>query len=166
MIHVASTAELAKEVVQGTAYEGSVISVNDFQGCETYIGVVFLGTDNNNLSQVLEMCSRAQYKLVLVVDLSNSLHEEVINTKAAITVLEINEVDKRPALLSATENGNTALVRQLLECGASFKDRDENGDTPLHTAVKLGFNEVCAALIDHGAQVNASNKQGSKSKSL
>ena len=159
MIHVASTAELAKEVATGTAYEGSVISVNDFQGCETYIGVVFLGTDNNNLSQVLEMCSRAQYKLVLVVNLSNSLHEEVINTKAAITVLDINEVDKCPALLSATENGNATLVRQLLECRASVKVDNAEGFLLVRMAAEKGNVDIVSRLLEHGATLDPEERR-------
>lgn len=72
MIHVTNTKELALEVVNGTVYQNSVIPINDFQGCETYVGVVFLGMDNN-YSQLLEMCSRAQYKLILVISRDNSL---------------------------------------------------------------------------------------------
>ena len=80
IIHVSSTKELAQEVVQGTMFENSVIQTDEFQGCETYVGVVFLGMDNNNFSQVLEMCSRAQYKLILVTTRGNSLHEEIISS--------------------------------------------------------------------------------------
>jgi uncharacterized protein len=44
-------------------------------------------------------------------------------------------------------------------------DRDANaanqaGDTALHTAAQLGFDTVVQYLVDHGAQINAKNKQG------
>ena len=126
---MSSTKELAQEVVHGTAYENSVIPTDEFQGCETYVGVVFLGMDNNNISQVLEMCSRAQYKLILVTIHDNPLHEEIISTRAEITVHNIEDVDKRPALPMATVMGNVTLVRQLLECGASTEDRNVDGLT-------------------------------------
>ena len=55
--------------------------------------MVYLGMDNNNFSQVLEMCSRAQYKLILVTIRDNSLHDEIISTRAEITVVNIEDVD-------------------------------------------------------------------------
>merc|ERR1719458_1663119 len=137
MIHVSSTKELAQEVVHGTVYKDSVIQIDEFQGCETYVGVVFLGMDNN-YSQLLEMCSRAQYKLILVISRDNSLNEEILSTRAEITVHKVEDVDKRPALLMATEMGNVTLVRQLLECGASTNDRNADNLTPLLIATEKG----------------------------
>ena len=92
MIHVSSTERLAQEVACGTVYENSVIRVNDFQGCETYVGVVFLGMDNN-YSQLLEMCSRAQYKLILVISRENLLLGEIRSTQTEITVLDIEDLE-------------------------------------------------------------------------
>ena len=91
MIHVSSTKELARTVVGGTMYENSVIQIDEFQGCETYVGVVFLGMDNN-YSQLLEMCSRAQYKLILVISRDNSLLHEIKSAQTEITVLDIEDV--------------------------------------------------------------------------
>ena len=138
MIHVSSTKELAQKVVRATAYEHSVIPIDEFQGCEAHVGVVFLGMDNNNFSQVLEMCSRAQYKLILVTIRGNSLHEEIIRTQAELTVHNIEDVDKRPALVRATESGNITLVRQLLECGANPELCDADGLAPLRIATNKG----------------------------
>jgi len=113
------------------------ISTDEFQGCETPVGVIFLGTENKNLSHVIEMCSRAQYKLIVVTNLANpALHNEILSTR--ITVHNIEEVDKLPALLVATEKGNLNLVRQLLECGANANDRNAHGFTPLVIATKKG----------------------------
>ena len=75
------------------------------------------------------MCSRAQYKLILVTTRDNSLHEEIISTRAEIAVHNIEDVDKRPALPMATVMGNVTLVRQLLECGTSTEDRNVDGLT-------------------------------------
>ena len=157
---MSSTKELAQEVVSGTAYENSVIPTDEFQGCETYVGVVFLGMDNN-YSQLLEMCSRAQYKLILVISRDNSLHEEILRTRAEIRVHKIEDVDKRPALPMATEMGNFTLVRQLLECGASTRDRNANGLTPLMIATKQGNSDICTLLLDHGADTEDPDEEGS-----
>ena len=88
VIHVSSNRDFAQSVFRGTVYENSVIPVDKFQGCQTFVGVVFLGVDNSNFSQILEMCSRAQYKLILVITRGESLHEEIINTEADITILQ------------------------------------------------------------------------------
>ena len=89
MIHLSSTKKLAQAAVARTVYENSVIQIDEFQGCETYVGVVFLGMDNN-YSQLLEMCSRAQYKLILVINRENTLLEE-ISAQTEITVLNIGK---------------------------------------------------------------------------
>ena len=112
MIHLSSTKKLAQAAVARTVYENSVIQIDEFQGCETNVGVVFLGMDNN-YSQLLEMCSRAQYKLILVIGRDNTLLGEFRSTQTEITVLNIEEVDKRPALVMATENGNVANSTQV-----------------------------------------------------
>ena len=90
MIHVSSTEELARTVVAGTVYENSVTPIDEFQGCEAHVGVVFLGMDNN-YSQLLEMCSRAQYKLILVISRENTLLDEIRSTQTEITVLNIEK---------------------------------------------------------------------------
>ena len=153
MIHVDSTKSLAEKVFRGTVYEKSLISQDDFQGCETPIGVAFLGTDNTNLSQVLEMCSRAKYKLILVANAKESLHEEVISTRGEITVLNIAEVDKLPALVTATANGNITCVRQLLDCGANVND-DNAGGPLVKMATEQGNASLVRMLLQAGACVN------------
>ena len=55
------------------------------------------------------------------------------------------------SLIIATKDGNAALVKKLLVNGANAKDRDKDGLTPLHVAANLGFNELCAVLVDNGA---------------
>ena len=156
MIHVTSTKALAQAVVGGTVYENSVIQIDEFQGCETYVGVVFLGM-GNNYSQLLEMCSRAQYKLILVINRDNTLLDEIRSTQTEITVLNIEDVDKRPALPMATEMGNVTLVRQLLECGASTEDRNVEGIPPLVIATEKEDDALVRELLKFGASVNDRN---------
>lgn len=49
-------------------------------------------------------------------------------------------------------------LRKLLEAGANANARDENGQTPLHHAARIGDEEVCKLLIDAGADVEAEFK--------
>ena len=152
VIHVTSSKELAQAVVSGTVYENSVIQIDEFQGCETYVGVVFLGMDNN-YSQLLEMCSRAQYKLILVISRDNSLLGQIRSKETDITVHKIEDVDKRPALAIATENGNLTHVRQLLERGANTRDPIAAGLTPLVIAARQGNSDVLNELLEYGADM-------------
>ena len=56
---------------------------------------------------------------------------------------------------------NVKLVEQLLECGASWKINNSNkGQTLLHVAAKLGYKEVCAILVDHGANLEEGDREG------
>jgi ankyrin repeat protein len=54
---------------------------------------------------------------------------------------------------------NAALARALLRCGADVAARYK-GRTALHCATKAGFVNVAAALLEHGADVNARNDRG------
>ena len=159
MIHMTSTKELARAVVVGTVYENSVIQIDEFQGCETSVGVVFFGIDNN-FSQLLEMCSRAQYKLILVISRENLLLDEIRSVQTEITVLNIEDVDKRPALPMATENGNVTLVKQLLDCGASTSDRNADNLAPLVIATEKEDVALVKELLHFGASTKDTNKEG------
>ena len=78
------------------------------------VGVVFLGMDNN-FSQLLEMCSRAQYKLILVISSDNSLIHEIRSAKTEISILNIEDVHEQQPLPMASEKGYDTLVSQLPE---------------------------------------------------
>ena len=126
MIYVSSTEELAKAVVQGTVYENSAIQIDKFQGCETYVGVVFLGMDlgnDNNFSQLLEMCSRAQYKLILVISRDNSLLHEIKRAQTEISILNVEDVTKCPVETPMKQLPGTAPYSQGSEAPASSPEQ-------------------------------------------
>jgi ankyrin repeat protein len=59
----------------------------------------------------------------------------------------------------AAAKGNVDVVRLLIERGrAEVDSRDMWGWTPLHEACRFGNAEVSRALVDHGANVNASQR--------
>ena len=149
MIYQSSTKELAESVTQGTAYKKSLVSVNDFQGCETPVAVIFWGTDSN-YSQLLEMCSRAQYKLILVIQDNQPLCDMIgRRSDVQISVQNLRDLNTQPALLTAAETGNLELVRQLLECGASLEVTNVDRLTPLQIATNRGFSDIRQELMDH-----------------
>ena len=90
MIFVSNTRELAQKVVKETVYEGSLTAIDDFQGCETPVAVVFFSkAPGGDYSQLLEMCSRAQYKLILVMFDNQNLHDMIARSDTDISVKDI-----------------------------------------------------------------------------
>jgi ankyrin repeat protein len=58
-------------------------------------------------------------------------------------------------LVSATWNGDLALVRALLDLGANPNGRVPGGATPLHMTSHHGRVELAEVLLEHGAAVEA-----------
>ena len=62
-------------------------------------------------------------------------------------------------LMLACKKGNTEAVNVFLKLGADPKIKDANGNTSLHHAVEGGCcKETLQAIIDHGGDVNETNK--------
>ncbi|CAL8124248.1 unnamed protein product [Orchesella dallaii] len=69
----------------------------------------------------------------------------------------------RTVLHIAASSGNLAALKHFLLRGHNVNGTDEEGFTPLHLAVKLfetNAHEVVVLLVEHGADVNAINKDG------
>lgn len=65
------------------------------------------------------------------------------------------------ALLYATENHNTGIVKALLDKGADPNIKGlNNGRTALINASKLGLSDIAEALLTSGANVNARDNSG------
>src|SRR6202020_2940618 len=66
-----------------------------------------------------------------------------------------------PYLISAVRSGRKEMVEFVLSKKmGDVKDKDENGDTPLHIAAMMGRADIEKLLIDNGANVNARDKRG------
>ena len=64
-------------------------------------------------------------------------------------------------LFEAAYDGNTELVRHLLEQGANINAIDnEDGDTALALATYEGHFDTAKLLIDSGADVHIADKNG------
>lgn len=64
-------------------------------------------------------------------------------------------------LHTAAANGETDIVRLLLERGARPNAMDAQGMTPLHWAVKRGHSTVVKELLSFGVNISATSKNGS-----
>lgn len=65
------------------------------------------------------------------------------------------------ALLQATREGNTDMVRSLVSTqGADVNATDERGSTPLLEAARYGHGDITRLLIGAGADLKAKDKDG------
>lgn len=62
------------------------------------------------------------------------------------------------ALHVAVKSGELQRVKSVIEDGANLESRDSTGDTPLHLSAFKGYTEITKYLLDHGAKVDATNK--------
>ena len=63
-------------------------------------------------------------------------------------------------LHEASREGNTELVKQLLDDGAPLDEKDEYGHTALMVASLEGHTEVVKLLLDKGAPVDEKGERG------
>lgn len=81
-------------------------------------------------------------------------------------VLEAKDERQRTPLALAVRNGDTAIVRMLLEKGADYEAKDEEQRTPLFLAVWNGKPVVVQLLLDKGANYEAKDKDNRTPLSL
>lgn len=67
-----------------------------------------------------------------------------------------------PPLHQAAFSGNMAVVRKLLDEGASPNLENYHGDTALHSALRGEHYDVAELLISRGADVNWPDRHGSR----
>ena len=75
---------------------------------------------------------------------------------------DVNATNKKnvTALMIASRRGNTDAVNELMNAGADPTIKDRLGATWIHHAVGEGCSQkLLQAIIDHGADVNATNKK-------
>ncbi|MEQ1757264.1 MAG: glycosyltransferase [Vicinamibacterales bacterium] len=63
-------------------------------------------------------------------------------------------------LISATRHGDLAAVTRLLASGVPVNAQDSSGCSALHRAVSLGYEEIAASLLAHGANPHLVDHKG------
>ncbi len=67
--------------------------------------------------------------------------------------------DSQKLIIKAAKQGNVTSLKSLLSADPSLiQARDSDGSTPLHCATWKGHLNVVTALLEAGADVNASNQ--------
>jgi len=77
--------------------------------------------------------------------------EALLNTQTLPSQFSLNE---------AVQLNDPVLVKALLDSGSDINEKDELGETPLHTAAVGGYREIVSLLIEKGADVNARDVRG------
>ena len=73
----------------------------------------------------------------------------------------------RPALLAHLQSqADAAIIRALLEHGASIDSQDTEGNSALILAVRQNLREVVQLLLDHGAKLELETNKGESALSL
>ena len=80
----------------------------------------------------------------------------LLDRGADLTAVSKNPLNNQPlnaAVAGPNAETRTTCVRLILEAGADANNRQERGNTPLHTSAHLGDTSTAAALLAHGADV-------------
>ncbi|MYA59662.1 MAG: ankyrin repeat domain-containing protein [Chloroflexi bacterium] len=79
---------------------------------------------------------------------------------AAVSTNALRNQPLNAAVAGPNGETRTACVRLLLEAGADANNRQERGNTPLHTSAHLGDTSTAEALLAHGARAGLRSDDG------
>lgn len=80
-------------------------------------------------------------------------------------LLKTENIHRPKHLLNmAARNGNPDMIRLLLEAKFDINSQDDDGDTPLHTAIFYDEDKVVRLLLKEGALTNIPNNAGNTAR--
>ena len=111
---------MARTSVKGTKFSALLSTLDNVQGCEYPVVVVFFADESNkSFSNLLEMCSRAQYKLFLVIENNFQLVQgEALELSKFLTNEELQKFSKSHPFARPQQVFNAIfnLLRETMEC--------------------------------------------------
>ena len=84
---------------------------------------------------------------------------ELVGTRGA-TVINFRGPNDEAALHLVIRQRNSSWASYLLSNGGDPNILARNGDTPLITAARIGFDDGAEVLLRNGARIDAANRQG------
>ena len=162
-LHYAVYGDCSKEVLELIIKHGAdVNATNNF-----YVTALLIACHKGNIEAIYMLLSKGTSPRLATRD-GTCLHYAVYGdcSKEVLETItnhgaDVNVTDKknRTALMKACNKRNINALNVLLRAGADPKITDDDGNTSLHHAVRGGCSkEVLETLINHGADVNATNK--------
>ena len=169
-LHTAAIKECSKEVLQALIEHGVDVNATNKRN-QTALTNACINKDEIAINVLLN--ARANPSIA-DADGHTCLHVAVIKecSKEVLQAIidhgvDVNAANKsnKTALRIACKNKDESAINALLNAGANPNIADDaHGNTCLHkAAIKECSKEVLQAIIDHGVDVNATNKEKSNS---
>uniref|UniRef100_A0A1I8HF77 ANK_REP_REGION domain-containing protein n=1 Tax=Macrostomum lignano TaxID=282301 RepID=A0A1I8HF77_9PLAT len=116
-------------------------------------------TDNNGLTPVMVASIEGRLPILKrLLQHSTEKNEKARGSQAGkMLLLELRDNDGSTALHHATQNRQ--ILAHLLEAGANANAKRNDGNTPLHIAASLGYQDVVEILLSNGANPCALDKK-------
>jgi len=139
--------------------------VNPNEKVDRGLTALWLAVASSNVEAVRVLLERGAtqkiYNDISPLSVAVRLEDNLVSTQIASLLIEhglpaghINENGMMPDLVTAIFHKNTALVKLLIDNGASVNTASEKGRSPLNLAVSTGQYDVVQLLIGAGAQAN------------
>jgi len=84
-----------------------------------------------------------------------------MNKFILLTIASVVLVGCGPSFQEVVIDGNIALIRRELSSGANVNQKNDLGQTPLHSAIEYGYKKIAELLIAKGADINSRDIKGS-----
>ena len=163
-LHIAVREGCTNETLQNIINHNAYLNDQNFSG-QTALWLACCSTRQGSVKFLLEAGS---YPNIANNNGDTSLHAAVLGgcrRKIIRTILDhggdvnITNKQKQTVLLLACKTRNLDIITVILKDGADPNIADDDGDTCLHNAVKIGCSkEVLQAIIERSTDVNISNK--------
>lgn len=90
----------------------------------------------------------------------NNGSEAVIDRLINVDMVDINQTNDIGVtpLMAAVLKRNEALVMKLIMAKAKLDEKNAEGDTALHIAIRSGQEKIAIELVNHGANIRISDK--------
>ncbi|MDD5456110.1 MAG: ankyrin repeat domain-containing protein [Candidatus Margulisbacteria bacterium] len=111
--------------------------------------------DNNNISILMNAIIRCDEQLFLYSIAFRNQDISALRGMGHVTSLEEQWQNLNRSLNEAEE-----MVKMIIEAGANIEDSDQNGDTILMNAIKLGYTDTVKMLLERGVNFEAQNNEG------
>ena len=165
-IHYAIRGGCSKEVLQSIIDQGAYVNATNKKN----VTFLMLASEKGNVDAMNVLLSAGADRTIkdaigdtwIHYAIRGNCSKDVLQSIIAKGA-DVNATSKRNStpLMLASWYGKVDAIKVLLSAGADRTIKDAIGDTWIHYAIRGNCNkEVLQSIIDHGADVNATNEEG------